>query len=301
MDERRVTARTVDWRLPLPGGLRFRLVERPGVALASDELRKLVEDLRGVADRCVGDGRLRYGVLSGEQARLAEAVIAGIYRRDTGDMVAFNAMVVLEATVDGRPTRVVHAGLCLVDPGLRSRGLCVALTAAPAILAFLHNRLAPLWFTNVTQVPAAAGVFTTALADVFPAPGRREPPSATHRQIVAQVVGRHRSAFGVGDDAELDTDAFVIRNAYTGGSDWLKKSFAACPKHRDARFNEWCASLLDYERGDDVVQVGRMTVKHWLKMVFRLLRSLRSGPRRARGRGPRAWALTPEGEGAGRP
>jgi hypothetical protein len=254
-----------------------------------------VSDLRGVADRCVAPGRLRYGVLSGERERLASAVIGAVYRRDTDEMVGFNAMVVLDASVDGRPIRIVHAGLCLVAPELRSCGLCLALTAGPALVAFARNRLSPLWFTNVTQVPAAAGVFATALADVFPAPGREAPPSATHRQIVSEVVARHRSAFGVGDEAELDEMAFVIRDAYTGGSDWLKKSFSACPKHRDGRFNDWCAALLDYERGDDVIQVGRMTLRQWGKVFLRLLRGL-GGRRWARqSRRPMPWRLVPQG------
>jgi hypothetical protein len=278
MSAERVNPGLIDWRLPLGGGLLFRLVERPGLLLPRAELASLVEGLRGVADRCVGVGRLRYGVLSGERERLADAVVAGVYRRATGEMVGFNAMVVLDVTLEGRPERVVHTGLCLVDPDLRSRGLCVALTAAPALLSFLRNRCAPLWFTNVTQVPAAAGVFGTALEDVFPAPGRAARPSPDHARIVSEVVARHRAAFGVGDDAVLDEEAFVIRNAYTGGSDWLKKGFADCAQHRDARFNAWCAELLDYERGDDVIQVGRMSGRQWLRVALRLFRELR--PRR---------------------
>jgi hypothetical protein len=269
----------LDARVRLPG-LSFRLIERPGLRLGSEELERLVSDLRSVADRCVADGRLRYGVLSGARHLLADTMLAAIYRGDTGEMVGFNAMIALEVSIDGAPMRVVHAGLCLVDPMHRSRGLCVALTAAPAILAFVRNRFRPLWFTNVTQVPAAAGVFAAALEDVFPTPGRTTTPSATHRRILAELLGRHRGAFGVGADADPDAEAFVIRNAYTGGSDWLRKSFADCAKHRDERFNAWCRALLDYERGDDVVQVGRMTVRQWARLVGRLLMSLR------RGRGP---------------
>ena len=284
MTTERVRPGLIDWRMPLGGGLVFRLVERPGLRLSPAELTSLVEDLRGVADRCVGAGRLRYGVLSGERERLADTVLAAVYRRDTGEMVGFNAMLILDFTLDGRPARVIHAGLCLVDPDLRSRGLCVALTAAPALVSFVRNRCAPLWFTNVTQVPAAAGVFSAALEDVFPAPDRSERPSPAHQHVVREVVARHRAAFGVGNDAVLDEDAFVIRNAYTGGSDWLKKSFAECTKHRDARFNTWCSELLDYERGDDVIQVGRMSVRQWLRLGLRLLQGLgrrRSMPARA--------------------
>ena len=51
---------------------------------------------------------------------------------------------------------------------------------------------------------------------------------------------------------------FVITNAYTGGSDALKKTFEAAPKHRDEQYNAFCARELDYARGDDVLQLGRI-------------------------------------------
>lgn len=281
MPKRFTIDKLFDRRLKLRGGLEFRLIERPGLAMTDSELTGLVSELRRVADGGVSGGTLRYGILSGERGLLADALIATVCRRATGEMVGFNAMLALDVAVDGRPVRVVHAGLCMVDPALRSRGLCLAMTAAPALLAFVRNRFRSLWLTNVTQVPAVAGVFTTALADVYPAPGRTSPPSAAHTAIVSEMIAKHRAAFGVGDDAELDAGRSIIRNAYTGGSDWLKKPFDSCPRHRDPRYNDWCKALLDYERGDDVIQVGRMTVVQWAKVVVRFVRSFSRGRRRS--------------------
>ena len=53
-------------------------------------------------------------------------------------------------------------------------------------------------------------------------------------------------------------EAQVITNAYTGGSNNLKKSFEAAAKHRDERFNRFCEEALDYARGDDLLQIGRI-------------------------------------------
>jgi hypothetical protein len=271
--------------VPFGRDYRLRLVERPGLTLEDAALGRLVADLQGVADRCVPDGPLRYGVLSGERERLADALLAVAYRRDSGEAVGFSAMVGLEIDLDGRRTRVVHAGLAMVDRSLRSCGLCVALTAAPGVLAFLRNRFAPLWFTNVTQVPAVAGVFTKALADVFPTPDHRVAPSAKHAALVGEVMRRHRAAFGVGEEADFDERSFVIRNAYTGGSDSLKKSFAQCAKHRDQRFNAWFGEVLDYQRGDDVIQAGRMSLAQWGRLLVRLARGTLMPARRSATRG----------------
>ena len=57
-------------------------------------------------------------------------------------------------------------------------------------------------------------------------------------------------------DAGFDLDRQVITDAYTGGSDNLKKTFAVAAKHRKDGYNAYCEDQLDYARGDDVLQVG---------------------------------------------
>ena len=64
--------------------------------------------------------------------------------------------------------------------------------------------------------------------------------------------------FGVGAEAGFDEDRFVITNAYTGGSDNLKKTLDQAPKHRDPRANALCEKELDYGRGDDFLQIARL-------------------------------------------
>jgi hypothetical protein len=250
--------RTFETRIPIGRDHVLRLVERPAHALDAGALESLVAEMRDVADRCLPGGRLRYGVLSGRLERLERAVIAVVY--DRRRVVGFSAMSWLVVEVGGRPETVLHAGLCMVVPGARRSGLSGILCSAPALLAFARNRFTPLWVTNVTQVPAVAGLFQSAAGDVYPAPGCSESPPARHAHIAQAVMARERHVFGVGDDAEFDAERFVIRNAYTGGSDELKKSWARADKHRDPRVNELCRDLLDYERGDDLLQVGRLNV-----------------------------------------
>jgi len=74
--------------------------------------------------------------------------------------------------------------------------------------------------------------------------------------LAREMMGRHRAYFGVGPDAGFDEEHFVISNAYTGGSESLKKTYAGAPKHRDERFNSLCQKHLDYGRGDDFLQIG---------------------------------------------
>ena len=98
---------------------------------------------------------------------------------------------------------------------------------------------------------------TGMFSNIWPAPdgGRR---TLTHLILARRIMEGHRHVFGVGDDAGFDEDRFVITNAYTGGSDDLKKTYDDAPKHRDDRFNRFCADNLDYDRGDDVIQLGQL-------------------------------------------
>jgi hypothetical protein len=132
-------------------------------------------------------------------------------------------------------------------------------------LLFLRGGLRPFWISNVTQVPSVVGMVSETFSNVWPsprAPSRRAFAHQTfaHQTLARQMMARHRAAFGVGDDAEFDEAASIIRNAYTGGSDDLKKTFADAPKHRDIIYNDWCRDHLDYVRGDDVLQIARMDV-----------------------------------------
>jgi hypothetical protein len=114
--------------------------------------------------------------------------------------------------------------------------------------------------SSVTQVPAVVGMVAETFSDVFPGrPATRR--SFQHERLARQIMGRWRHAFGVGDEAEFDADRFVITDAYTGGSDELKKTFEVAAKHRDAVYNDLCAAELDYDRGDDLLQIGQIDMR----------------------------------------
>src|SRR5262245_1496915 len=95
-------------------------------------------------------------------------------------------------------------------------------------------------------------------SEFLPPPHPEARQSFAHLQLARGIMSRHRAVFGVGREAGFDEARFVITNAYTGGSDALKKTFEAAPKHRNDIYNEFCARELDYVRGDDVLQLGRI-------------------------------------------
>ena len=233
-----------------------RIVERPGLWMTPDQIDALSQALRSVAARTLDAGSLTYGVFAGDRAVLENVIITLVSSRD-GRPVAFNALAVMELDTAPQPTEVLHLGLVMVDPDARSQNLSWVLYGLTCFLIFFRRQFRPVWVSNVTQVPAVVGMVSQMFSGVWPGPdaGRR---TLTHLLLARQIMAAHRGVFGVGPEAGFDEDRFIITDAYTGGSDDLKKTWDVAPKHRDARFNDFCAATLDYDRGDDVLQLGQM-------------------------------------------
>jgi hypothetical protein len=249
---------SIDLTLRTHSGLRTRIVESPGLSLAQEQLDELVSQLRAVAAKTLPAGSLTYGIFSGEREKLSRAIVTLIYEETSGRPIAFNALSVMDVELDGEREQVTHLGLVMVDPDVQGQGLSWVLYGLTTLVLFARDGLRPKWISNVTQVPAVFGMVCETFSDVFPSPQPAERQSFAHLQLARGIMRLHRAVFGVGDEAGFDEARFVITDAYTGGSDALKKTYDAAPKHRDAQYNAFCARELDYARGDDVLQLGRI-------------------------------------------
>jgi hypothetical protein len=249
---------SIDLTLRTHSGLRTRIVESPGLSLAQEELDELVSQLRAVAAKTLPAGSLTYGIFSGEREKLSRAVVTLIYEEASGRPVAFNALSVMDVELDGEHEQVTHLGLVMVDPEVQGQGLSWVLYGLTTLVLFARDGLRPKWISNVTQVPAVFGMVCETFSDMFPSPQPAARQNFAHLQLARGIMRLHRAVFGVGDEAGFDEARFVITDAYTGGSDALKKTYDAAPKHRDAQYNAFCARELDYLRGDDVLQLGRI-------------------------------------------
>jgi hypothetical protein len=222
------------------------------------ELDALVAQLRTVAAKTLPQESLTYGIFSGEPERLSRAIVTLICEEETGRPIAFNALSVMDVVLDGLPTEVTHLGLVMVDPDVRGQGLSWVLYGLTALVLFARDGLRPKWISNVTQVPSVVGMVSDTFSDVYPSPLPGARQSFAHLQLARGIMAHHRAVFGVGEEAGFDEARSVITNAYTGGSDALKKTLEIAPKHRKKIYNDFCARELDYARGDDVLQLGRI-------------------------------------------
>ncbi len=263
---RRSSAGYLDLDFRIGSNLRARVVERPGRWMTPADRSRIVGDLQAVVASAVDRGVLDYGVVAADKERLDDAVLTVLY--EAGRPVAFNAMSIMTIELYGRVEDVLHLGLVVVRPDRRNKGFSWVLSGLSVLLIAFHRQLRPMWISSVTQVPAIVGMVANGLSDVYPtANGARR--SYSHLVIARQIMSRYRHVFGVGEEAGFDFDRFIITNAYTGGSDNLKKTYAACPKYRDEAYNRMCREELDYERGDDYLQLGKFTVANAKNYLLR--------------------------------
>jgi hypothetical protein len=249
---------TIDLNLRTHPGHLTRIIESPGLSLPQDELERLVAQLRNVAAKTLPASELSYGIFSGERERLSRAIVTLISEEESGRPVAFNALSVIEVELDGTPVDVTHLGLVMIDPDARGQGLSWVLYGLTTLVLFLRDGLRQRWISNVTQVPSVVGMVCETFSDVYPSPRPEARQSFAHLQLARGIMRQHRAVFGVGNEAGFDEGRFVITDAYTGGSDALKKTFEEAPQHREPLYGEFCARELNYDRGDDFLQIGRI-------------------------------------------
>lgn len=228
----------------------------------------LLSQMRQVVRNGIGHD-LEYGILTGDEERTRQGIVTLLYDKASGKPIAFNALTAMPVDLRGRPIEAIHLGLVMVDPAFRTQGLSWVLYGLTCILIFFRRGFRPIWISNVTQVPSIIGKVAEAFPTAYPHPFEPTRRSFDHLAVAREIMARHRHVFGVGPEAGFDEDRFVITNAYTGGSDNLKKSFAVAPKHRDPRANELCERQLDYDRGDDFLQLARLDLASARKYLMR--------------------------------
>ncbi len=241
------------------------IYDKPGRWMRDGELAELRAELRTVA-RAAIPGELDYGVFRPERAPYENRLIVIGRHLARGEAVGFNAMPELEVDC-GERARVLHLGLLVIHPSYQRQGFQGMLYGLGAFSAMHRIPERPVWISNVTEVPAVFGAVSDHFHDPFPTYTRSGPPPPRHRRIAEAIMARHCHEFGVGRDARFDAERFVIQGSYTGGSDALKKTFASAPKHRVAAANDFCARELDYERGDDFLQIAQLdgaVISNWL-------------------------------------
>jgi hypothetical protein len=244
------------------GSIEFRIWEKPATWLSASATQQLVRDMRQVAMEAQGNEVIpNCGGLQGDLEDLKQRVINIAYDKRSNQPIGFCSQIYLEVPLQTQKETVLHTGLAYVSPAHRQQSFISTLYSLSNLVVLLKRGFRPIWISNVSQVPAVIGSASTYYTNVYPDPIHQKVQTAQHRTLFEQIVRHHSTTFGTAKSVAYDLDNHIIFDSYTGGSDNLKKTFESCSLHRNQVVNEFCKRHLNYERGDDFLQIGQLSVK----------------------------------------
>lgn len=252
----------------------------PGLTMAPDDLNLLVAELREVASECFHETPL-YQALSGKKQELDRAVIC-LARDKSGRLLGFCSALALPVDDHGD---VLHLGLTCVHPDARGLNLTHHLTSK-LLLTYLWKK-APLkgtWISNCACVLSSLGNVAMYFEDLYPSPYGVKQPTQTHHHIAQAIDAQFRESIAINEAACFDASQFVFKGS-VDGTVFEKDAEDARFHHRDPALTQFYQDLLNFEQGDEALQIGRVSLMTFPKYMIRKgivkLKALIPKPRKA--------------------
>lgn len=236
----------------------------PGKTLSPDTLNLLVLELRTVAASCFKNVP-SYQALSGEQSELDKAVIC-LARDENGKVMGFCSALLLP--IDGGD-KVLHLGLTCVHPDARGKNLTHHLTSK-LLLNFIVKKslFKETWISNCACVLSSLGNVAMYFESLYPSPYGVKTPSHRHLNIARAIDQNYRQSIAINDSAQFDAQRFVFEGS-VGGTVFEKDAQDGRFHHRDQALTEYYRSLLSFERGDEALQIGKVSLLTFPKYLIR--------------------------------
>ena len=237
--------------------------DRPGRYLCQVELNKLHQEILSVAGECLEDIPF-YQCLTGERKEYERLIIAVARGRD-GKMLGFCSSYLLDGADLGT---ILHLGLTCVRPLARRMGFTHKLTSKVVMTYLLRYSLfRPSWISNVACVLSSLGNVALHFENVFPSPFQSS-PSPEQVKVAKLINDKFRWELYVNKDAEFEEETFVFKGSVTG-TVFEKSESDLKYHHRNPELTSFYLSLINFETGDEVLQIGKVSLLTFPKYLLR--------------------------------
>lgn len=244
---------------------------QPGLYWTRDLLDRHVGEMRDVAKLCLSEVP-DYQCLSGNRKTLARNVIVQARSKQTKELIGFCSAILFKLN---DKENVLHLGLTCVSPEYRGLGLTHKLTSKLLRGYFLeHSLLKTHWISNVACVLSSLGNVAKYFDNVYPSPFMAY-PSKKHFKIAKMISGNslYKKDIYIDEHIKFNPVSFVFEGSVYGNtfqkSEQDEKYF-----HRDVFINNYYRQMLDFEKGDEVLQIGKVNiltfVKYFIKSWFKV-------------------------------
>ena len=242
----------------------FEVFQEPGRVLSDASLDTLARDIREIAGECFHE-LPDYQAIVGTRKALSDKLIT-LAKDEFGIPQGFCSMVFLDVKGVGR---VLHLGLTCVRPGARGKRLTHFLVKkALTGYLFRQNPFGKIWISNCAGVLSSLGNVAMHFEHVFPSPFCSDRPGDTHVKIARAIDSQFRQEMYVLPDAVLDENKFVFRGSVKDTVFHKEKDDLAY-HHRKNGLNRFYANMMNFEQGDEVLQIGYFRMVSVVKYILR--------------------------------
>ncbi len=244
---------------------RYKVYYFPGKYMTESEKKEFVEELRETAATCFEEIPEYQAMQS--KGSLDDKVIAVAWRKD-GKMGGFCSTIILNVEGVGA---VQHLGLTCVRPEDRSNGLTHILTHKAVAYYLMRHKpiIGKHWVSNCAAVLSSLVNVSLHFENVYPSP---YPIKMTHeyKKIAEAIDKYYREEIYINKDAKFDPDNFVFRGSVKG-TVFQKSEKDTNFYHRNRFYNDYYKDRMEFENGDEVLQVGYASTVAAIKHSFRNL------------------------------
>jgi len=247
-------------------GYEFEFLFEPGGWMTDSELVALKNALDHVNQ--ISAHPLHYGIFdpSNGIAALRDFLVRTnlCVMRLEGEPVGLFYNVILQRT---SPT-AIHAGLIVIA---RNTGVDLMRTVAIHMTFLQSRRYGSYYYTNISAIPFFIGVFSDICSQTWPSYRSQltRPPSADHRRMLDLLYREYVQRYFPGDGIELDRRRFVLRSSVEGMG--FEPELRKLPRHPKLEVNVFCMFWLDYSRGEDLVQIGKVDRMVRFKIAYHVV------------------------------
>ena len=235
----------------------------PGSTLNDLELNSLVSELRSVAKICL-NGVPNYQVMTGKREDLKKVLL--IVALVDNRIVGFSSALHLKVPGVGD---VFHTGLTCVDPSVRGKRLTHKLVSG-LLTSFIIKKspFSTLWVSNCACVISSLGNIAMYFQDIYPSPKGPEKPTLNHLKIAKYINENCRDLIAINKDANFNEQKFVFEGSVEGTC-FQKNEGDDQYNHRDPVITNYYKSLMNFSRGDEVLQIGQINLATYPKYQFK--------------------------------
>ncbi len=226
----------------------------PGLWLPDDKLETVRQDLSTITN-----DRLEmvpeYGIYLEGREPFTNRIITICYE-DENRPIGFSAMVLCNLNSESRLLKILHLGLVIITRHRPFPNLMFCLYFLPVSYYWMTHWFRSFWISSVSMEPAIIGSVCDHFVNVYPHYEKKLPPSGEYQQLAVDFISQFSHEFGMGPGAWFDSDTFVIHNSCCGPSESLRSDYKHAAKYLNRKCNHFCRNTLNYEAGDELLQIG---------------------------------------------